>query len=249
ASKGSSGRVIQNILNIPKEDKVRAYIIMKDLEDKDFLDNHYIMFCTRQGVVKKTSVEAYSRPRAGGINAININDDDQLLEARLTTGDSEVFLATRAGNAIRFNEANVRAMGRTATGVRGISLLGSEDAVVGMICIDPADETVSVLVVSENGLGKRSDFQEYRLTNRGGKGVRTMSITAKTGHLVAIKAVRDGDDLMITNRSGIVIRTPVEDVRVMGRATQGVRIIRLDADDQIADVTVVPHEEGAEEEE
>lgn len=248
ANKTSSGRVIQNILSLPKEDKVRAYIIIKDLTDEEFLDNHYIMFGTRKGIVKKTSVEAYSRPRVGGINAITINDGDQLLEARLTTGDSEVFIATRSGNAIRFNESAVRPMGRNAAGVRGVSLSGNKDEAVGMICIDPNDKEVTVLVVSEKGLSKRSDFEEYRLTNRGGKGVKTMQVTKKTGDLIAIKAVREDDDLMITSKSGIIIRMKVEDIRVMGRATQGVKVIRLDDEDDIADVAVMPAEDDVEEE-
>lgn len=249
ASKNSGGRVIQNILAIPKEDSVKAYIIVKDLTDEEFLKNHYIMFCTRNGVVKKTLIEAYSRPRVGGINAITINDGDQLLEARLTTGDSHVFLATRSGNAIHFEESKVRPMGRTAAGVRGVSLADEDDKVVGMICIDATDQEISVLVISEQGMGKRSDFNEYRLTNRGGKGVRTMSVTNKTGAVVAIKAVKDDNDLMITSKSGVVIRMRADDIRVMGRATQGVKVIRLDAKDEIADVTVVTREEESEEEE
>lgn len=249
ASKNSGGRVIQNILAIPKEDKVRAYIIVKDLTDTEFLNNHYIMFCTKNGSVKKTKVEAYSRPRVGGINAITINEGDQLLEARLTTGDSQIFLASRSGNAIRFEESKVRPMGRTAAGVRGISLADESDKVVGMICIDANDEEVTVMVISEKGMGKRTDFQEYRLTNRGGKGVRTMSVTNKTGAVVAIKAVKDDNDLMITSRSGVVIRMRADDIRVMGRATQGVKVIRLDAKDEIADVTVVAREEENGEEE
>ena len=248
ANKNSSGRVIQNIISLPKEDKVRAYIIIKDLTDEEFLNNHYIMFGTRKGIVKKTPVEAYSRPRVGGINAITINDGDQLLEARLTTGDSEVFIATRSGNAIRFNESAARPMGRNAAGVRGVSLSGSKDEAVGMICIDPNDKEVTVLVVSEKGLSKRSDFEEYRLTNRGGKGVKTLQVTKKTGDLIAIKAVREDEDLMITSRSGITIRMKVEDIRVMGRATQGVKVIRLDDDDDIADVAVMPAEEDVEDE-
>ncbi|WP_020537700.1 DNA gyrase subunit A [Lewinella cohaerens] len=249
ASKNSGGRVIQNILAIPKEDSVKAYIIVKDLTDEEFLKNHYIMFCTRNGVVKKTLVEAYSRPRVGGINAITINDGDQLLEARLTTGDSHVFLATRSGNAIHFEESKVRPMGRTAAGVRGVSLADESDKVVGMICIDATDEDISVMVISEKGMGKRTDFNEYRLTNRGGKGVRTMSVTKKTGAVVTIKAVKDDNDLMITSKSGVVIRMRADDIRVMGRATQGVKVIRLDAKDEIADVTVVAREEESEEEE
>ncbi|MBR9921732.1 MAG: DNA gyrase subunit A [Bacteroidetes bacterium] len=247
ANKTSSGRVIQNILSIPKDDKVKAYIVIQDLTDQEFLDNHFIMFCTRQGTIKKTPIEAFSRPRVGGIIAISIKEGDQLLEARLTNGDSEVFLANRKGNAIRFSESKVRAMGRTAAGVRGISLDGKDDAVVGMVCIDPNDLEYAIFVISERGNGKRSDFQEYRLTNRGGKGVRTMQVTKKTGPVIAIKAVKEEDDLMIMTRSGITIRLAVEDVRVMGRSTQGVRVIRIDEDDEIADITVLAYSEEEEE--
>lgn len=244
ATKTAGGRVIQNILSIPKEDKVKAVIIIQDLTDREFLENHFIMFCTKQGIIKKTAVESFSRPRAGGINALTVNEGDQLLEVRLTNGNNEVFLATRSGNAIRFNESKVRAMGRTAAGVRGATLQNEKDAVVGMVCIDPNDQSQTILVVSEKGNGKRSDFEDYRLTNRGGKGVKTMNVTDKTGAVIAIKAVREEEDLMIMNRSGIIIRMPVSDIRVMGRATQGVRVIRLDDDDAIADVTVVPAENG-----
>ena len=245
ASKTSAGRVIQNILAIPKEDKVKAYIIVPDLNDESFLSNHYILFATRKGVVKKTPLVDYSRPRQAGINAISINDGDTLLEARLTHGDSEIVLATKAGYAIRFNESVVRAMGRTATGVRGVTLQDDNDEVVGMITLnnDSLEQEVnpqSILVISENGMGKRSDPVDYRITNRGGKGVRTMMITDKTGSLVAIKAVVESDDLMITTKNGIVIRTSVTSLRVMGRATQGVRIITIQNNDSIADVTVVP---------
>ena len=246
ASKASSGRVIQNILAIPQDDKVKAYIIVPDLNDSSFTESHYINFCTRQGMIKKTLLEAFTRPRAGGIAAININEGDQLLEARLTTGLYEVFIATKQGNAIRFNERTVRPMGRTAAGVRGVTLSGENDEVVGMVCIDPNDESVTILVVSTKGNGKRSAFQDYRLTNRGGKGVRTINVSQKTGELVAIKAVREDDDLMITSKFGIVIRMPVDDIRVMGRATQGVRVIRLDAEDDIADVAIL--QDGGEEE-
>jgi DNA gyrase subunit A len=240
ASKTSSGRVIQNILSLPKEDKIRAYIIVKDLTDKEFLDNHFIMFCTRRGMVKKTAVEAFSRPRAGGIIAITINEDDQLLEARLTSGAHEIFIATRNGNAIRFNESKVRAMGRSAAGVIGVTLNdGGNNEVVGMVCVAPDDKESTLLVVSEKGNGKRSDIDDYRLTGRGGKGVKTMQVTDKTGAVIAIKSVVEDDDLMITTKSGIVIRMPVSDIRVMGRATQGVRVIRLDDDEEIADVTVL----------
>ncbi len=241
AGKNSSGRAIQNILSMPKEDRVKAYIIVKDLGDQDFLTNHYILFATRNGMVKKTMVEAFSRPRRDGIIAINVNEGDQLLEARLTDGKRQVVLASKSGYAIRFEEEKVRSMGRSATGVRGMDLGGDKkNAVVGMIVIDPSDQETTILVVSEKGNGKRSQFDEYRLTNRGGKGVKTMQVTEKTGSLVAIKAVKDQDDLMIINRSGISIRLPVSDIRVMGRATQGVRVIRLDEEDEIADVTVIP---------
>ena len=247
AAKNSSGRVIQNILSVPKEDKVKAYIIIQDLTDEAFYNNNYIVFGTKRGLIKKTAVEAYSRPRAGGINAITINEGDQLLEARLTNGQNEIFLASRNGNAIRFNEATVRSMGRTAAGVRGISLNDDgKDVVVGMVCIDPNDADTTIMVISEKGMGKRTEFGEYRLTNRGGKGVRNMMVTDKTGGVVSIKAVKDEDDLMITNRSGIVIRMPVSGVRVMGRSTQGVRLIRLDSDDAIADVAVIHDSEDEE---
>ncbi len=240
AAKTAGGRVIQNILEISKDDKIKAYIKIKDLTDEDFLNNHYIIFCTRQGMVKKTAVEAFSRPRSNGINAITINEGDQLLEARLSSGESEIFLAARNGNAIRFNENTVRPMGRTAAGVKGITLNGIEnDAVVGMVTIKPEDQQDStILVVSEKGYGKRSPIEEYRLTNRGGKGVKTLQVTAKNGPVVAIKSVRETDDLMVTTRQGIVIRISVNDVSIQGRATQGVRIIRLDGD-EIADVTVI----------
>ncbi len=244
ATKNAGGRIIQNVLSIPKDDKVKAYIIIEDLTNREFLDNHYIMFCTRKGIIKKTQVEAFSRPRAGGINALTIHEGDQLLEARLTNGINEVFIATRYGMAIRFNESKVRAMGRSAAGVRGVTLEDEQDAVVGMVCIDSNNKSQTILVLSESGNGKRSDFDDYRLTNRGGKGVKTMQVTAKTGNVVAIKNVCDEDELMIMTRSGITIRTPMRDIRVMGRATQGVRVIRLDEDDAIADVAVVPAENG-----
>ncbi len=247
ATKTSSGRVIQNILTIPKEDRVRAYIIVKDLKDEEFLDNNFIMFGTKSGVVKKTPLRAFSRPRVGGIIAITIREEDQLLEARLTNGKNEIFMGTRNGLAIRFNEEAIRSMGRSAAGVRGIKITEKHDAVVGMVCIDPEDKDISIFVVSEKGNGKRSDFDDYRLTNRGGKGVKTMQITDKTGAMVAIKAVKDENDLLITNRSGIMIRMSVSDVRIMGRATQGVRVIRVDEGDEIADVAVVPHTEDDDE--
>jgi DNA gyrase subunit A len=237
-AKASGGRVIQNLLNIPKEDKVRAYIIVRKLDDEEFINNHYIIFCTKRGQIKKTLLEEYSRPRQGGINAIGINEDDALIEAKLTNGKNEIILAVQSGKAIRFNETDVRSMGRTAAGVRGIRV-EKNDTVVGMVCVDPEDTITSILVVSEHGLGKRSALEDYRVQSRGGKGVKTLNVTKKTGHLVAIKTVTDMDDLMITTTSGITIRTAADDLRVMGRATQGVKLIRLDDDDSIADVTVV----------
>jgi len=236
-SKTSKGRAIQNMLNIESDDKVRAIINLKDLKDEDYVKNNFIILCTQKGTIKKTSLEAYSRPRLNGINAININEGDHLLEARLTNGTSEVLMALRSGRAIRFNESTVRPMGRTATGVRGIRLGGKNDEVIGMICVNSPDE--SILVVSEKGYGKRSDLEDYRVTNRGGKGVKTINVTDKTGSLIAIKNVTDTDDLMIINLSGIIIRMGVSDLRVMGRATQGVRLINLKEDDGIAAVAKV----------
>jgi DNA gyrase subunit A len=242
ASRNASGRFIQNILSIPSNDRVKAYIIVQNLTDQKFLENHYILFCTKQGIVKKTPVIDYSRPREGGIIAININEGDQLLEAKLTTGKNEVFIASTSGNAIRFDESTVRPTGRNTSGVRGISLDDEDDLVVGMAIVEPGDQARTILTISEKGTGKRSEVEDYRRTNRSGKGVKTMEVTAKTGAVVAIKAVQEDEDLMITTRAGIVIRMPVSDIRVMGRATQGVRVIRLD-DDGIADVAVVPREE------
>ncbi len=240
ASKNATGRAIQNILQLPKEDKIKAYIKVKDLTDMDFLDNHFIVFSTKMGLIKKTSLSAFARPRSIGIIAISINEGDQLLEAKLTNGKQDILLASRSGRAIRFPETAVRSMGRTAAGVRGISLNNdSNDATVGMICVDPESEEYSIFAVSEEGNGKRSALEDYRITNRGGKGVKTFQITEKTGDLIAIKAVHENDDLMITNRSGLTIRIPVSDVRIMGRATQGVRVIRVQDDDKIADVAVV----------
>lgn len=246
----SKGRAIQNVINIPKEENIKAYIKVVNLKDQDYLNNNFIIMCTKKGTIKKTSLEAYSRPRANGINAININEGDQLLEACLTNGESEIVMALRSGRAIRFNESTVRPMGRTATGVRGVTLAHNKDEVVGMISINNPD--VTVLVVSENGYGKRTDIDDYRVTNRGGKGVKTINVTDKTGELVAIKDVTDNDDLMIINKSGIVIRIGVSDLRVMGRATQGVKLITLKGDDSIASIAKVEREEednqtGAEE--
>ncbi len=240
-SRTSKGRALQNIINIPKEEKVKAYIKVVNLKDQEYLENNFIMMCTKKGTIKKTSLEAYSRPRANGINAININEGDQLLEATLTTGSSEIVMALKSGRAIRFNERTVRPMGRTATGVRGVTLAHEQDEVVGMIAVNAADATI--LVVSEKGYGKRTDLDDYRVTNRGGKGVKTIQITDKTGSLVAIKSVTDADDLMIINKSGIVIRIMVSELRVMGRATQGVRLITLKGNDEIASVARIDHED------
>ena len=249
ASKTSGGRVIQNLLAIPKDDKVKAYIAIKDLRDEEFVKNHFIVFCTLKGMIKKTAVEAFSRPRAGGINAITINEGDQLLEAKLTSGSNQILIAGRNGNAIRFEEETVRPMGRTAAGVRGIRLNHANgDAVVGMVSIDPEDKELTILVISEKGNGKRSDFDDYRLTNRGGKGVKNMQITKKTGLVVAVKGVTDENNLMITSKYGIVIRMKVSDIPVLGRATQGVRVIRLNDDDSIADLAVMAANEEEEEE-
>lgn len=237
-NKTSKGRAIQNLISISPEDKIKAFINVKNLEDEEYLNNNYIILCTKDGTIKKTSLEAYSRPRQNGINAITINEGDELLEAKLTNGTNEIILAVKSGRAIRFNESTVRPMGRNAAGVRGIMLTEGENEVIGMVCIkDKEKETI--LVVSEKGFGKRSDLEDYRVTNRGGKGVRTLNITDKTGLLIAIKSVLDGDDLMIINKSGITIRMPVSDLRVMGRATQGVRLIRLSDDDEIASVAKV----------
>ena len=241
----SKGRAIQNVINIPKEENIKAYIKVVNLKDQEYLENNFIIMCTKKGTIKKTSLEAYSRPRANGINAININDGDQLLEACMTNGQSEIVMALRSGRAIRFNESKVRPMGRTATGVRGVTLASEKDEVVGMISVNNPE--VTVLVVSEKGYGKRTDIEDYRVTNRGGKGVKTLNVTEKTGELVAIKDVTDTDDLMIINKSGIVIRIGVGDLRVMGRATQGVRLISLKGDDSIASVAKVEHEEESEE--
>jgi len=236
-SKTSKGRAIQNLINLPKEDKVMAYINTKDLKDEEYINANYIVMCTKKGVIKKTSLEKYSRPRTNGINAITIREGDQLLEAKMTNGDSQIMMAVKSGKAIRFEEEKVRAMGRTAAGVRGIRLANEDDEVIGMICVDDLES--SVLVVSENGYGKRSNVEDYRITNRGGKGVKTINITEKTGHLTSLKNVSDLDDLMIINKSGITIRIGVDTLRVMGRATQGVKIIKLRESDSIASVAKV----------
>lgn len=244
AAKAAAGRVIQNLLDIPKEDRVRAYIVVKNLQDTEFIQNNYITFCTKLGQVKKTLLEDYSRPRQGGIAAIGIQEGDALIEAKLSNGKNQIILGARCGRTIRFDESDVRPMGRTATGVRGITLNNDgEDAVIGMVIIDPADETATVFAVAEKGLGKRSPLDEYPIQSRGGKGVRTILVTEKTGKLVAVKAVTDAEDLMITTSGGVIIRTQADSLRVMGRSTQGVRIIRLDDGDDIADVVVVGRQE------
>ncbi len=253
-SKTSKGRAIQNLINLEPDDKLKAFICTQDLKDQEYINSHYVIMATKKGQVKKTSLEQYSRPRTNGINAITIREGDELLEARLTTGNSQVMLALKSGKAIRFEESKTRPMGRNASGVRGITLADDNDEVVGMIAIqDPQEETV--LVVSENGYGKRTYIDDpedgepiYRITNRGGKGVKTISITEKTGDLVAIKNVKDGDDLMIINKSGLAIRTSVDSLRVMGRATQGVRLINLKGNDSIAAVAKVMKEEDEVEE-
>ena len=242
-TKNSKGRAIQNMLNIDADDKVNAFVHVKNLADKDFVNSHYLMFCTKNGVVKKTCLEAYSRPRTNGVNAITIREDDRVIEVAMTNGDNEIVLANKNGRAIRFHEGVVREMGRTATGVRGMTLdEDGQDEVVGMIVINDA-EYENIMVVSEQGYGKRSDVEEYRITNRGGKGVKTLDITEKTGKLVAIKTVTDDNDLMIINKSGVVIRLKVADVRIQGRATQGVRLINLGKrNDQISSVCKVTSE-------
>jgi DNA gyrase subunit A len=236
-SKTSKGRAIQNLINIEQDDKVMAFICTQDLKDEEYINSHYVIMATKKGQVKKTSLEQYSRPRSNGINAITIKDGDVLLEAKLTTGQSQVVIAIKSGKAIRFEENKTRPMGRNASGVRGIRLANNQDEVIGMVSVNDMDS--DILVVSENGYGKRSKLEDYRMTNRGGKGVKTISITEKTGSLVSIKNVSDSDDLMIINRSGIAIRMEVESLRVMGRATQGVRLINLRDDDTIAAVAKV----------
>ena len=249
-NKTSKGRAIQNLLNIDADDAVTAYLRVKNLNDKEFINSHYVLFCTKQGVIKKTLLEQYSRPRQNGVNAITIREDDRVIEVRMTNGNNEIVIANRNGRAIRFHESAVREMGRTATGVRGITLdEDGQDEVIGMICIkDPEQETI--MVVSENGYGKRSDIEDYRKTNRGGKGVKTLNITEKTGSLVAIKSVTDENDLMIINKSGITIRVKVSDFRIMGRATQGVKLIDLekrnDSIGSVCKVTSQAEEEAVE---
>ena len=240
-SKTSKGRAIQNLINIEQDDKVKAFINTQDLKDEEYINSHCVIMATKQGQIKKTSLEQYSRPRANGINAITVKDGDELLEAKLTNGESEILIAVKSGKAIRFEESKTRPMGRNASGVRGITLNGPNDAVVGMVSVNDLD--TDILVVSANGYGKRSSLEDYRATNRGGKGVKTISVTEKTGELVSIKNVSDENDLMIINKSGIAIRMSVDSLRVMGRATQGVKLINLKGDDSIAAVAKVMKEE------
>jgi DNA gyrase subunit A len=249
-TKASKGRAIQNLINIESDDKVKAFICTQDLKDEEYINSHYVIMATKQGQVKKTPLEQYSRPRQNGINAITIKEDDELLEAKLTTGNSQVLLAVKSGKLVRFEEEKTRPMGRTASGVRGITLADEKDEVIGMVSIDKNDVTESqILVVTENGYGKRTKLVDddgedvYRITNRGGKGVKTLNITEKTGSLIAINNVTDADDLMIINKSGLTIRMMVSDLRVMGRATQGVRLINIKGTDSIAAVTKVLREE------
>jgi DNA gyrase subunit A len=262
-TKTSQGRAIQNIINIDGDDQVKAYIKVKNLTDEEYVKNHYIVMCSQNGIVKKTSLEAYSRPRQNGINAITIRENDSLLEARLTDGKCDIVLASLLGRAVRFPENKVRDMGRIASGVRGINLSNTLDTdsakeetdteeseetietvsgnrVIGMVCFGPDEAGKQILVVSENGFGKRSDISDYRTTNRGGKGVKTINITQKTGNLIAIKDAGDDEDLMIINKSGLTIRMHVSDIRIAGRATQGVKLINLRGSDSIASVTKVP---------
>lgn len=244
-SKTSKGRAIQNLINIENDDKVKAFICTQDLKNEDYINSHYVIMATKQGQVKKTLLEQYSRPRQNGINAITIREDDELLEAKLTTGNSQILIAVKSGKLVRFEESKTRPMGRSASGVRGITLADDKDEVIGMVSVN--DMNSEILVVSENGYGKRSALEDYRITNRGGKGVKTLNITEKTGQLVSINSVTDIDDLMIINKSGLTIRMEVSDLRVMGRNTQGVRLINIKGNDSIAAVTKVMREEAAEE--
>ena len=246
-AKTSKGRAVQNLLNIEPDDKIKAVINVTSLTDPAYTESHYVVLCTEKGIIKKTTLEAYSRPRQKGINAIIVRDGDTLLDARLTDGNAVIMMALHSGKAVRFKEETVRPMGRNASGVKGVTLASAEDRVVGMICVN--NDNDDILVVSEKGYGKRSSLAEYRETNRGGKGVKTISITEKTGQLIAIKNVNDEEDLMIINRNGVIIRMKVSELRVMGRATQGVRLINLKPTDEIASVTQVPTENEEEAEE
>lgn len=244
--KTTKGRPIQNLIALPGDDSVKAFLNISNLTDEDYLNSHFVTMVTKRGIIKKTSLEAYSRPRTNGINAITVRDGDELLWASLTNGENDILIAKKSGKAIRFPEAKVRSMGRTAAGVRGVTLEGPEDEVIGMICVNPKDETVTIMVVSEKGYGKRTELEDYRITGRGGKGVKTISVTEKTGNLVGIKAVTDEDGLMIINKSGMTIRMGLEKVRIMGRATQGVKLINIKGTDAIASVAKVPREEEEE---
>ena len=244
-TKTSKGRAIQNVINIEQDDKILAYINVNNLIDPEYINNNYIILCTKKGVIKKTSLEAYSRPRQNGVNAITIREDDQLLEARMTNGSNHIMMAVRSGKAVRFEDASVRPIGRTASGVRGITLGHDQDEVVGMVCVE--NENEDILVVSENGYGKRSKIEDYRLTNRGGKGVKTINITEKTGQLISIKSVNDASDLMIITQSGLTIRMSISSLRILGRTAQGVRLINLKEGDQIASITIVPAADDVEE--
>jgi DNA gyrase subunit A len=243
-SKTAKGRAIQNLVNIESDDKVKAFICTQDLKDKDYISSHNLVMVTKKGQVKKTSLEKYSKPRVNGVAAITIKEGDELLEAKLTNGESQIILAVKSGKLVRFEETKTRPMGRTASGVRGITLKDDTDEVIGMVTVN--DMSSEILVVAENGYGKRSSLDEYRITNRGGKGVKTLNITEKTGKLISINAVTDADDLMIINKSGLTIRMAVEDLRVMGRATQGVKLINIKGNDSIAAVTKVMKDDVAE---
>jgi DNA gyrase subunit A len=246
-AKTTKGRAIQNLIQIEQDDKLLAYIPVKDLMNQEYVNSNYVILCTKQGLIKKTSLEAYSRPRSNGINAITVRDGDELLQACLTDGDSEVIIAKRKGKAIRFPEAKVRPMGRTAAGVRGVTLESADDEVIGMVCVNPRKSEATILVLSEKGYGKRTDLEDYRITGRGGKGVKTISITEKTGSLVGILSVTDEDGLIIICKSGMTIRMAIDKLRVMGRATQGVRLINLKGADSIAGLAKSPKEEDEEE--
>ena len=239
--KTSKGRAIQNLINIENDDKVKAFLVTQDLKDEDYVNSNYVVMVTKKGQTKKTSLEQYSRPRTNGINAITIKEGDELLEVKLTNGESQIMIAAKSGKSIRFEESKTRPMGRNASGVRGIRLKDDQDEVIGMVSI--SDDESDILVVSEKGYGKRSKLEDYRITNRGGKGVKTINITEKTGELVSIKNVTDQDDLMIINKSGITIRMAVSDLRVMGRATQGVKLINIKDNDSIAAVAKVMHDD------
>jgi DNA gyrase subunit A len=243
-SKTAKGRAIQNLVNIESDDKVKAFICTQDLKDQDYIKSHNLIMVTKKGQVKKTSLEKYSKPRVNGVAAITIKEGDELLEAKLTNGESQIILAVKSGKLVRFEETKTRPMGRTASGVRGITLKDDTDEVIGMVTVN--DMNSEILVVAENGYGKRSSLDEYRITNRGGKGVKTLNITEKTGKLISINAVTDADDLMIINKSGLTIRMAVEDLRVMGRATQGVKLINIKGNDSIAAVTKVMKDDVAE---